>query len=41
MKKLLKIEVCEPYEQCTRALFTREKSTTAAKKKKVEAQTQT
>ena len=34
MKKLLKIEVCGSYEQCTRARFTGEKSTTAAKKKK-------
>ena len=34
MKKLLKIEVCGSYEQCTHALFTGEKSTTAAKKKK-------
>ena len=41
MKKLLKIEVSGSYEQCTRALFTGEKSTTAAKKKKVETQTQT
>ena len=35
MKKLLKSGVCESYEQCTSALFTREKSTiTAGKKKK-------
>ena len=35
MKKLLKSGVCESYEQCTSALFIREKSTiTAGKKKK-------
>ena len=34
MKKLQKSEVCKSREQCTRTLFTGEKSTTAAKKKK-------
>ena len=33
MKKLLKSEVYGSYEQCTRALFMGEKSTTAAKKR--------
>ena len=34
MKKLLKSGVCESYEQCTSALFTGEKSTITAGKKK-------
>ena len=40
MKKLLKSGVCESYEQCTSALFTGEKSTiTAGKKKKKKEKT--
>ena len=47
MKMWLKSEVCETYEQCTNALFTREKSNVAAlkkkkkKKKKLDFKTQT
>ena len=39
MKKLQKSEVCESREQCTRTLFTGEKSTTAAKKKEKKKET--